>query len=149
MKTQLVLSNLILLRVCTSKMSALQLSLTEKIRKATALLPPAHLVLLCEKKDVFATQAEAKTRYQNWAFTQGFAVVVEKNNHKPFHEEELVMLQQLHPRYMNKFLQFQHLVYFFCIKIGDLPAASLTPLDPLSSIQAPTSFFFLQVSVIF
>lgn len=68
--------------VQTSKMSALQLSLTEKIRKATALLPPAHLVLPCEKKDVFATQAEAKTRYQNWVFTQAFAVVVEKNDPK-------------------------------------------------------------------
>lgn len=59
-------------------MSALQLSLTENICKATALLPPAHLVLSCEKKDVFATQAEAKTRYQIWAFTQGFAIVVER-----------------------------------------------------------------------
>ncbi|WP_375449378.1 hypothetical protein [uncultured Nostoc sp.] len=63
-------------------MSALQLSLTEKIRKATALLPPAHLVPPCETKYVFATQAEAKTRYQNWAFTQGFTVVVEKNDLK-------------------------------------------------------------------
>ncbi len=50
-------------------MSTLQLSLTEKIRKATILIPPAHFVFLCEKKDVFAIQAEAKTRYQNKTFT--------------------------------------------------------------------------------
>ena len=44
-------------------MSALQLSRTEKICKAAALLPPAHLVLPCKKKDILATQTEAKTSY--------------------------------------------------------------------------------------
>lgn len=76
----LFLHNLIL--NCTGSMSALQLSLTENICKATVLLPPAHLVPPCEKKDIFGTQAEAKTRYQNWAFSQGFAIVVEKNDLK-------------------------------------------------------------------
>lgn len=52
------------------------------ICKATALLPPAHLVSLCKKEEVLSIQAEAETRYQKWAFIQGFAVVVEKNDLK-------------------------------------------------------------------
>ena len=82
MKIQLIFSYLTVLCVCTSKLFAFQLSLTEKICKATTLLPPAHLILPCKKKDIFTTEAKAKTRYQNWAFTQRFAVVVKKNNLK-------------------------------------------------------------------
>lgn len=57
-------------------------SLEERIQRATALLPPSHRLPPRVKEDLFATQNEAKTRYQDWAFTQGFAIVVEKNDLK-------------------------------------------------------------------
>lgn len=50
--------------------------LEEGIQKATALLPPSV------KEGLFTTQHDAKTRYQDWAFTQGFAIVVEKSDLK-------------------------------------------------------------------
>ncbi len=56
--------------------------LEEYIQRATALLPPSHCLPPRVKKVLFAIQNDAKTRYQDWAFTQGFAIVVEKNDLK-------------------------------------------------------------------
>ena len=56
--------------------------LEECIQRATALLLPSHRLPPRVKEDLFATQNHAKTRYQDWAFTQGFAIVVEKDNLK-------------------------------------------------------------------
>ena len=56
--------------------------LEERIQRATALLPPSHRLPPRVKEELFATQNNAKTRYQDWAFTQGFAIVVEKNDLK-------------------------------------------------------------------
>lgn len=49
--------------------------LDERVQKATALPPRV-------KEDLYATQHDAKTRYQDWAFTQGSAIVPKKNNLK-------------------------------------------------------------------
>ena len=57
-------------------MSSILAPLYELIQRAIAPIPP----LLGEKS--FSSQADAKERYQNWAFTQGFAIVVEKNDIK-------------------------------------------------------------------
>lgn len=56
--------------------------LDERIQKTTALLPPSHRLPPRVKEDLFASQDDAKTRYQDWAFTQGFAIGVEKNDLK-------------------------------------------------------------------
>ena len=64
--------------LCLKKMSLLD----ERVQGATALLPSSHCLLPRVKEDMFATQNYAKTPYQDWAFTQGFAIVVEKNDLK-------------------------------------------------------------------
>lgn len=56
--------------------------LEEGIQKATALLPPSHRLPPSVKEGLFTSQHDAKTRYQDWAFTQGFAIVVEKSDLK-------------------------------------------------------------------
>ena len=56
--------------------------LDERVQRATALLPPSHRLLPRVKEVLFPTQNDAKTRYQDWAFTHGFAIVVEKNDLK-------------------------------------------------------------------
>ena len=64
--------------LCLEKMSLLD----ERVQRATALLPPSHCLLPRVKNDLFPTQNYAKTRYQDWAFTQEFAIVVEKKDLK-------------------------------------------------------------------
>ncbi len=44
--------------------------LDERVQAATALLPPSHCLLPRVKEDLFATQNDAKTPYQDWAVTQ-------------------------------------------------------------------------------
>lgn len=51
-------------------------SLEDKKQRAKALLPPAHCLPLQEGED-FPTVDEGKTRVQDYAFTQGFALVQE------------------------------------------------------------------------
>lgn len=58
------------------------LSLKQRIEKAVTFLPAIHRLPPEVYKDTFAHQEEAKLRYQNWAFTQGIAIVVEKNDVK-------------------------------------------------------------------
>lgn len=59
------------------------LSLDQRIQKAISSLPPAHrLPPEVRSKESFGSQDEAKLCYQNWAFTQGFAIVVKKNDIK-------------------------------------------------------------------
>lgn len=58
------------------------LSLKQPIQKAVTLLPAIHCLLLEVYKDIFARQEEAKLCYQNWAFIQSLAIVIEKNDIK-------------------------------------------------------------------
>ena len=62
--------------LCLGKVSLLD----ERVQRAAALLPPSHRLPPKVKEDLIATQNDAKTRYPDWAFTQGFATVVEKND---------------------------------------------------------------------
>lgn len=63
-------------------LSAIQISLLEKIRSVTSLLPTSHLNSSTPRLRLrkYSTQAQAKTRFQNWAFTQGPAIVIEKSD---------------------------------------------------------------------
>ncbi len=59
------------------------LSLDQHIQHAISILPPTHrLSPEVSSKEAFGRQDEAKLCYQNWVFTQGFAIVVEKNDIK-------------------------------------------------------------------
>ena len=51
------------------------------LQKAIALLPPSHR-LLPHDDEIFQFSEDAKTRVQDHAFTQGFAVVTENNDKK-------------------------------------------------------------------
>lgn len=64
--------------LCSEKMSLLD----ERVQRATSLLSPSHCLLPRVKEDLFPAQNDAKKRYQYCAFTQGFAIVVEKNDLK-------------------------------------------------------------------
>jgi len=52
--------------------------LASRIEKATASLLSVHLVEP-QNGETFASPQEALERLQNWAFTQGFAVVIESS----------------------------------------------------------------------
>lgn len=49
-------------------------SLESKKEKAIALLPPSHCLPL-EEREVFSTLEKSQIRLQDYAFTQGFALV--------------------------------------------------------------------------
>ena len=59
-----------------SVMASALFSLDQKIGKAKALLPPAHC-LPPQEGEGFASWEEGKARLQDYAFTQGFAIVIE------------------------------------------------------------------------
>lgn len=63
-------------------MSSVSAPLYERIQRAIASIPSPHLIPPQPGQESFSNQAEAKERYRNWAFTQGFAIVVEKNDIK-------------------------------------------------------------------
>ena len=63
-------------------MSSISAPLYERIQRAIASIPSPHLIPTQPGEESFSSQADAKERYQNWAFTQGFAIVVEKNDTK-------------------------------------------------------------------
>ena len=56
-------------------------SLDARKQHAIALLPPPHL-LPPQENELFSSWKEAKTRLQDYAFTQGFALVTETHDKK-------------------------------------------------------------------
>ena len=60
---------------------ALSLSLETRLQTALALLPPSHR-LPPQENESFGSWNEGKTRLQDYAFTQGFALVTETNDKK-------------------------------------------------------------------
>ena len=60
---------------------ALSLSLETRLQNALALLPPSHR-LPPQENESFGSWEDGKTRLQDYAFTQGFALVTETNNKK-------------------------------------------------------------------
>ncbi len=69
-----------LTRRCT--VSSISAPLYERIQCAIVSLPSPHLIPPQSGEQSFFSQADAKERYQNWAFTQKFAIIIEKNNIK-------------------------------------------------------------------
>ena len=69
----------------TSATSTVTPELAAAIQAATAALPTAHLAEPIAGES-FETPEQALLRLQDWAFTQGFAVVVEsrRSNHTTF-----------------------------------------------------------------
>lgn len=69
--------------------------LDARLQKAIALLPPSHR-FPPHDDEIFQSSEDAKTRMQEYAFTQSFAVVTESNDKK----NHLIILdctrQQLH-----------------------------------------------------
>ena len=63
-------------------MSSIPTPLYERIQRAIASIPSPHLIPPQPGQESFSNQVDAKERHQNWAFTQGFAIVVEKNDIK-------------------------------------------------------------------
>ena len=61
--------------------SAMALSLETRLQNALALLPPSHR-LPPQENESFGSWNEGKTRLQDYAFTQGFALVTETNDKK-------------------------------------------------------------------
>jgi hypothetical protein len=59
--------------------SAVTPLLASQIQQAIKSLPPAHLIMPVTEES-FATPDDALQRLQDWAFTQGFAVVTESRN---------------------------------------------------------------------
>lgn len=58
------------------------ISLALRKQKAYVLLPSAHVATSPTIRETFANLLEAKQQYQDLAFTQGFACIVETNDKK-------------------------------------------------------------------